>query len=98
MHLRIESNDMEHLASIGVLVVGNDLVQIPAMPARGRSLIVRDGAYASPTSTVPPPELCVSGNVLQGRMSVQPARQNYLPATVPGPMNTWEFLNTVITT
>jgi hypothetical protein len=58
------------------------------------SFFLDDGSGAPLTPTVPPPELMVSANLFQGRISILPARYPS-SSSVPAPMNSWNFLNTV---
>lgn len=55
-----------------------------------------DGAsFLLEVGSSPTPEIMVSANVFQGRVTIQPPR--YPSASnVPPPMNSWDFLNTVM--
>ena len=67
----------------------------PESGLRRFCFLLDDGEGAPLAETVPPPEIMVSGNVFQGRLAILPAR--YPSNTrVPAPMNSWDFLNTVI--
>jgi hypothetical protein len=72
------------------LVTGNMLINQTAAKRDAFSLLVLDDP-----NTTPAPQVMVSANVLQGRMDVTP---EHYPATsnVPAPMNSWQFLNTVL--
>ncbi len=59
------------------------------------SFILDDPSGSPLTPTTPAPELIISGNLFQGRVFITPAR--FDPAEkVPSPMNSWNFLNTVV--
>jgi hypothetical protein len=153
--LRVNDNEMQGLSSVGVLILGDDSVEIPkassvimtgnrvdaVIPApvrirtsaqtsssevyftcaaailavtrcmvsanllvndaanrfdlRRACFVLDDGTGAPLAATVPPPEIMVSANVFQGTVEIEPARY---PANtqVPYPMNSWDFLNTLI--
>ena len=55
---------------------------------------IRIGLYLN-DNLVATPQIMVSGNVFSGALSVLPPRYP-ANAAVPPPMNSWEFLNTVI--
>jgi hypothetical protein len=71
------------------VVAGNMILNTGDLEKERISLILLD------PNSAPTPEIMVSANVFQGRTVIEPARY---PASsnVPPPMNSWNFLNTVI--
>jgi hypothetical protein len=86
------------IVSVTRCVVSSNLIVNDATTsvlARRSAFVLDDGAGAPLTPTVPPPEIIVSANVFQGSVAIEPARYP-ADAQVPAPMNSWDFLNTVI--
>ncbi len=78
-------------------VVANNMVINETQSFYRIAMILSAGQMNQPQSTVPPPEVNVMANIFQGRINVQPNRQQYLNnQNVVYPVNTWNFLNTII--
>jgi hypothetical protein len=59
------------------------------------SLLVNDAAVPEAVATVSPPEIVVSGNVLQGQPLILPSRFGGSGAGVPLVLRTWNILNSI---
>ena len=81
--------------SVARCVVANNMIIGNVADDRAGSLTLFAGALNTPTTLVPPPEISVMGNILRGFAQITPPRSEYLTG-VPNPMNTWQFLNTVV--
>ena len=107
----VEGTLAARLAAVSLARAGGNSIAAPAVillvtrcVVNGNLLVNEDSSFGlllydspapAPNATVPVPEICISGNVLQGALLVVPERILYMPAGVPFPMNLWWFMNTV---
>ena len=83
------------IAAVTRCIVSSNMFLNEGADPKRACFTLESGASAPYTQTVPAPEIMVSANVFQGQIEIIPSR--YPDATVvPVPMNTWDFLNTVM--
>ena len=81
---------------INQTLIVNNMLFMEAAARVFPSLVVNGAEYLNPQLLDPLAELMISGNLLRGALFATPERSFYLPGA-PAPMNTFAFLNTVIT-